>query len=172
MVKKQVECAVSDTSKVKHTAGFHLKQMDKIAKSGEVPDAYKKLFKGVKDPRAHIRAVDREIKAIREREHKQHQRDGIKVSAYCEVCKASNGGVEIIPEPAEESESEEYQLTRAGNAEKSGKATPVEEPAQVEPEIAIREKDGTTKKMSLAQLKEMSQGKAGKKQRTLDDLKR
>ena len=77
--------------RVKHSAEYHLKQLDKIAKTGVVPDEYKKSFRGIKYPASQIRKRQREINDISVDEHKAHIKDGLKTHPYCDVCKDKKG---------------------------------------------------------------------------------
>jgi len=53
-----------DAERPRHKAQHHLKQMDKIAKTSVVPEYYAKIFKGIKNPAAYIKAANKHIADI------------------------------------------------------------------------------------------------------------
>ena len=128
-----------DTERTRHTAQYHLKQMNKIASTGEVPDYYAKYFKGVKNPASHIREVDRHIARINEANHKEHIKMGEEYNSYCEVCKS--GGKPQLEVAEDAGEEEELTDDSSARSELGGiKPTPVRpkrKPKEtVEPEVS------------------------------------
>lgn len=71
----------------KHSVKYHLKQLDKIAKTGIVPDVYKKIFRGMKKPQAHIKKIDSDLVKIDKKIHDEHIKTGLKYDKLCYVCK-------------------------------------------------------------------------------------
>ena len=103
---------------VKHTAQYHLKQLDKIAKTGIVPEEYKKIFSDTKDPVKRIKDGQSKINsAIREdikntvkeekRVHKTHIKDGIKFDENCVVCNSKDESKEVVTKIEENIDVEE-----------------------------------------------------------------
>jgi len=70
----------------KHTTTYHLKQLDKIAKTGEVPDEYKKIFKGIKNPQTHLKKVQGDINRIDRIFHEGHIKQGTDYEELCYTC--------------------------------------------------------------------------------------
>jgi len=71
---------------IKHSTKYHLKQLDKIAKTGIVPDEYKNVFKGIKDPPVYIRKAQRDIDRIDNEIHEEHIKNGEKKDITCKIC--------------------------------------------------------------------------------------
>jgi hypothetical protein len=132
---------------VKQTAEYYLKELDKIAKVGEVPERYKKIFKGIKDPASHIRKVQRDIEAINQTTHKEHQKEGVEYNSYCEICKREKG--EIVEEECVE-EAIEDPVAQLKSPRKSEKATIVEE-VEVETPVKEKKKKATEKSPRVVQ---------------------
>ena len=77
---------MEETKNKKHSTKYHLKQLDKIAKTGIVPEPYKKVMKGIKNPQAHIKKVQADLRKIEEGEHKAHIKMGEEFDKLCLVC--------------------------------------------------------------------------------------
>ena len=157
-----------DKTQVKHTTQYHLKQMDKIAKTGEVPEFYKKVFKGIKNPSAHIRAIDRLSADIEKQYHKEHKKLGTAYDRLCEICKeggkppseknavklttsVDQNDAKSVKENAKPIEPDTLQLnelndaktvTRVEKSEQKGvKVTLVDDTVETEPDSEIEESD-------------------------------
>ena len=137
-----------NAERTKHTAQYHLKQMDKIAKTGNVPDCYAKYFKGIKNPRSHIRGVNSDIAEIDRACHKEHVRKGEEYNAYCEVCKSNGkpptgvvgdaGEEEVLTDDSSAHSSAPCELSGIKPTPVSPKRKPKE---TVEPEVSDTEDD-------------------------------
>ena len=63
--------------------------MDKIAKTGIVPDEYKNVFRGVKNPQAQIKKAQSDIRRIDNKVHEEHIKKGEDYDDLCFVCNPS-----------------------------------------------------------------------------------
>ena len=73
----------------KHSREYHIKQLDKIAKTGIVPDEYKNVFRGVKNPQAQIKKAISDINKIDRGIHETHIKNGIEDDDLCFICNPS-----------------------------------------------------------------------------------
>lgn len=154
---KKEECTV------KHTTQYHLKQMDKIGKTGIVPDEYKKYFKGTKNPKAHINAINSTIEKLDKQYHKEHKKGGVAFDNRCELCKNEGESLNEISgenEPIQTIEKDDINADSLDTAknimekkqmlppriseeteEKSTKVTTVEKKEKEEPDSEIGDID-------------------------------